>query len=295
VARNSNKKRAKSGQSLVEFALLLPVLLIAMLGALNLGLGIRAQLQLAQVSQQAAQFLVHHPAYGDPDLPLTNPPTYSRLVAYMNSLSTYQLSPLEVSLSPKTSLVQTGSYTATVQQDTVQVSYPFSLIIPMVGKLSVGLLNSGSINLGATASTIAATHSVPSGSVCGSSVPCSPPLVPSYEHKITWTVPSEAYSLDKPLPLWYCIERTFQDQGNPPNVPPFFHDDVIFNAPTYPAMNSQNCIAGTPTGTNQMYFIDPTDYTAAGINPANGLFYFISAIQRNGLQSAPPVLQVPAQ
>src|SRR5262249_29735929 len=58
---------ARGGQSLVELALILPILLIIMLGALNLGLAIRAQLQLAQLSQQAAQYLVHHPTYSDAD------------------------------------------------------------------------------------------------------------------------------------------------------------------------------------------------------------------------------------
>jgi hypothetical protein len=45
--------------------LILPIILIVLLGLLNLGLAIRAHLQLAQEAQEAAQILVHHPEYAD--------------------------------------------------------------------------------------------------------------------------------------------------------------------------------------------------------------------------------------
>ena len=278
--RTQRLPEPRAGQSFVEFALALPVVLIIIIGTLNLGLAIRAQLQLAQVAQQAAQYLVHHPDYADPD-PVTG--NYTKLLTYINSLSSYQLTPLEINLTAGTSLIQvTGGYTATVQQDTVTINYPFRLIMPLAGKLAVGSLNNGTLGLGAKASTVAASHPVSGVSVCGPSpsTACSPTLSPSYAHKITWTPPVEATSIG--LPLWYCIDRTYQDA----NSTPAFHDDIIFNAPSFPAVNGLGCITGTASG-SQLYFIDPTNYTSANINQQQGLFYTITTIQRNGLQSPP--------
>ena len=52
----------KQGQSLTELALLLPILLLSLLGAGNLGFALQQQTSLTQVTQQAAQYLLANPA-----------------------------------------------------------------------------------------------------------------------------------------------------------------------------------------------------------------------------------------
>ncbi|HXT37073.1 MAG TPA: TadE/TadG family type IV pilus assembly protein, partial [Chloroflexota bacterium] len=138
---------------MAEFALILPIILIILLGMVNVALAIRAQIQLAQVAQQAVQYLVHHPDYGYP--------TDSNLVAYMNTLSSYQFDTSatqnEVSVTPSPLTITVDGQPFTVLQDTVTIDYPFVLLFPMIGSLSVGGLNLGSIHLGARASSIVAT------------------------------------------------------------------------------------------------------------------------------------------
>jgi Flp pilus assembly protein TadG len=288
-------KRAESGQSMVEFALILPIILIVMLGVANLGLAIRGQLQLAQVSQEAAQYLVHHPSWAEPDTPLTNPPTYSKLVNYMNTLSSYQLTPLEVHLTVGSSTV----LTSTVQQDTVTINYPFPLIFPMVGKLSVGTLHGGTVKLGATASTIAETH--PPSASTFSPNPCV--MVDTYKNngnvknantnncpdlpdsqqvgsvELMWQPPTEASF----VPLHYCIERVTPSE-----------DDLYYSDSNsgFPSLNNLGCVAAkqstyTSTGASSpdLYFIDDNnDNNHMGYTGTPPL-YSVRAIQQNGLTS----------
>lgn len=386
------------GQSMTEFALVLPALLILALGALNVGLAIRAQLQLAQVAQQAAQYLVHHPEYGDADTYLVTlsgagggtftlttsggsgggttspalsstvsaatvqselaalpnvgtgnvtvtspgaggpftvtfggtatvsgltadgsslhpaaatvtaaPTTYDKLVTYMNTLSSYQLTPLEVTLSKGTSTLSSASCSSTnncVQQDTITVNYPFPLVFPLLGRLSVGSLRNGALHLGATASTIAATHPVNSVTACtvvigshkaGCSLIHSGPTNGWTE--IDWSPPIEATTLS--LPLWYCIERAYWT--NPPPTPSTLVDTKYYpgtkangNALPSASVNQQNCVAGLAGSGSQLSFVDPGPSSTGwnGKVGPKGRYYIITVEQLNGLQS-PPVQVTP--
>jgi Flp pilus assembly protein TadG len=296
MASSLNKKRAESGQSLVEFALLLPIMLLVLLGAVNLGLAIRAQLQLAQVTQQAAQYLVHHPFAGDPSTSCDIPPDttlrYCTLVAYMNGLSSYHLNPLEVSLTVGTSSIPVASTTSLVQQDTISVHYPFPLIFPMIGALSVGMLSNGSINLGATASTVAGSHAVGSLTVCAVESNSCPdlPYVPAGTtganpgtHEIYWTPPVEASSIS--LPLKYCVRRVYVDISSSTftliSSPPFYYDQ------TFPRFYSNGCVtagnSNLSTPQNPVLFF--TDDFNLGPTRAAGIQYTVNAIQANGMLS----------
>jgi Flp pilus assembly protein TadG len=303
VARSLNKKRAESGQSLVEFALLLPIMLLVLLGAVNLGLAIRAQLQLAQVTQQGAQYLVHHAAYSEADAATSTNSTcpglatYSKLETYMSGLSSYQLTPLEVCVAPGTSSIAVNGTTSLVQQDTVTVHYPFHLIFPMIGALSVGMLSNGNINLGATASTIAATHQVGAMTMCtvgtgnkrqpGNNCPdvnfkVTGSGANNGYHEILWKPPVEATSLG--LPLWYCVQRTWYDTNHVATT------TTYLTAKNFASVNALGCVSARPS-TNILYpgyfyFVD-NDTSFESSLGTGGLQYSVSAIQANGLLSKP--------
>jgi Flp pilus assembly protein TadG len=357
-------EREQSGQSLVEFALILPILCIVLLGLTNLGLAIRARLQLAQVSQQAAQYLVHHPDSANPNPfvvtitgtgtfnlttvgctgtcttgpinygasaagvqsalgPLSNvnndvtvtgsnggpytvtfgptatvagmtfssstsmagtvTPRYANLVNYMNSLSSYQLTPLSVNLTVGTSTAGTSI----AQLDTVSISYPFPVIFPMVGKLSVGTLQGGTIKLGASASTVAATHPVSNLHVCtvtavsGSCTYDSSGITNTSvvgQHQIRWDPPVESGPSPTGinLPLKYCITSYYTTQGGSGTLTPL---DLGCQGPW--------------TGNSTLFYKDITDYsTIARINysnapsTSNAIYYSVVAQQLDGVQSA---------
>jgi hypothetical protein len=56
---NSDSSRRPRGQSLIEFALALPVLLILFLGLIELAMAMRAQLVLTNANREAARFASH--------------------------------------------------------------------------------------------------------------------------------------------------------------------------------------------------------------------------------------------
>jgi Flp pilus assembly protein TadG len=277
VARSPNKKKAESGQSLVEFALFVPILLFLLLAVVNFGLAIRAHLQLAQLAQQGAQYLVHHPDQA----------TSANMTTYLNGLSSYQLTSSQVAVTVGTSSIQAGSSTSTVQQDTVKITYPFQVSFPMAGRFSLGMLQSGSINIGATASTIAATDPVTNVHVCGPApdATCSPALNKAWYHQITWDRPLEAEPAGSVPRIGlsiakYCITAYITEyQVTPPR---------FISLPVAPVP----CIDPPSSSTGQTY-IDQWDYYKQDPSTptqlaATGTFIYYSVVaeQYNGVQSA---------
>lgn len=290
-------RHGRSGQSLTEFALVLPIFLLLMLGGANVGLAIRARLQLSQVAQQAAQILVHHPEDADPT------GNYAAMVAYVNGLSSYQVSPgqLKVTVGVSTEPASpnpvcpadpaTAVATNCVQQDTVAFDYAFQLVFPMIGKLSVGLLRGGAINLGTTESTIAASHPVTSPHlVCAppSATPSCPVIsgitVGNNQHLLSWVPPVEAGptasgGINLPITA-YCITVYYTDGGG-----------------SFLPHNNLGCVtnptAGSTSwpGTGTLYYVDTTDYRSlvkdsSQLGVGQGIYYSIAAQQLNGVQSA---------
>jgi Flp pilus assembly protein TadG len=300
ATNKTDASEAQSGQSLVEFALILPIFLIILLGVINVGLAIRAQLQLAQVAQQAAQYLVYNPAYASSNSPA--------LLAYMNSLSSYQIAPIDVTVTVGTSKTNSSSCSVSntcVLQDTVTIRYPFPLIFPMVGKLSVGMLHSGAINLGANESTVAAAELV--GTSSSSPNPCvaikaknknggsnSCPDIGSNkltvpdgtgEVELLWAPPPTATRLN--VPLSYCIERIVGTK-----------QDLFYADPTsgFSPVNNLFCVASKPSSvvdgtTPERFFLD--DNGGAGYANTSGIKYSVLAIQLNGLASKGLGINIP--
>ena len=56
------QRRSQRGQSLVEFALVLPILLILVLGIVDFGMGLRAYVTLTNATREGARFA----AVGEP-------------------------------------------------------------------------------------------------------------------------------------------------------------------------------------------------------------------------------------
>jgi Flp pilus assembly protein TadG len=62
-----NKKRAEQGQDLVEFALILPLLLLLLLGIIEFGIAIFRYNSVANVGREIARYGVVHPKTDDLD------------------------------------------------------------------------------------------------------------------------------------------------------------------------------------------------------------------------------------
>ena len=260
---DADRAGARSGQSLVELALFIPILLIVLLGAVNVGLAIHAQTQLAQVTQQAAQYLVHHPDYADT--------SNGKLLAYINSLSGYDLSGSQLNCGTKLTVALSSSAigpdSKPVQEDTVHISYAYPVLFPMAGALSVGGLHAGSLCLGATASTIAATDppSIAISTATGSM------------HTINLTPPPTAAAVGV-SPYTYCVYRTYTDVNGTPDTSTINDAGGANSAPA----------CSTPVSSANPSYVDQTPY--ANLVPplpagTPTVTYYASAVQQNLLES----------
>jgi Flp pilus assembly protein TadG len=144
-ALRADLPEAQRGQSFTELALFVPVFVLIILGAANFGFALRAHTNLTQVTQQAAQYLLNHPANG------TCTP-YAQCTA--NVVTTYLGAHGFANATATVSFQQTPDG---VQKDVISVSYPFNMTLPVPGMISAGAMRGSTLSLGATASTIAAT------------------------------------------------------------------------------------------------------------------------------------------
>jgi hypothetical protein len=197
---------AQQGQSLVELALLLPILLLVLLGAVNLGLILHTDTALAQVTQQATSYLLAHPADPNSTIPVIDPSNQSAqhcsddyafctelvVANYLNAHG-YSCKPLIASASCNVG-VQFSLTNSGVQMDTLTVSEPATLIVPYPSWLHVG-------SLSATASTIAATALWSNPHVSGSSI------------QWTWALP---FAAGTPITISYGLEEV--NTGTPTAV-----------------------------------------------------------------------------
>lgn len=146
--------RTQRGQSLTELALFIPVLILFVLGAANFGLALRADTDLTQVTQQAAQYLVNHPA--DPAGHASTGPSCSAAYAQCTAdevaayLGLHGFATASVGVS--FALTPDG-----VQKDLISVNYSFHLALPVPGMVSAGPLRGSTLAMSATAATIATT------------------------------------------------------------------------------------------------------------------------------------------
>ncbi len=149
--RRTRLRRDQNGQSLTELALTLPIVTLFLLGAVNLGLALRAHTSLTQATQQAAQFLIHHPV----NYPgACGSQTLEQCTA--NEVQTFLAANGFANTSASVSFTQTSSTSQSLLA-TISVSSPFPVTMLMVGLLNVGPLHNGSLTLVSSANTIMAT------------------------------------------------------------------------------------------------------------------------------------------
>ena len=247
----------QQGQSLTEFAIILPSIMLLVLIAGNVGLAIRAQIALTEVTQQMAEHLVHNPS----DATSANLATW----VSSNQVSTsYPLIASEITVTgPYTQTYMVGSTTFTVQVDTVSIDYPYPLIVPFLRSVSFGSLKSGTIHLGTIATTIAATSSAPMSvsvnpQASGTST-CSAPGITG-QHTVCWSAPSNPLGLT----LGYCVYRTYTDVNS-----------ATYTNQRVGCTSSTSFTDGLPSPAAQ------TDTSGKAVS----LSYAVTAMQADGLES----------
>lgn len=195
---------AQQGQSLTELALVMPILLIVILIAANFGLALRTSTDLAQIDQQAAQHLLHHPADA----------TGAALAAYLNGTVSLSLQASDFSFTYQAAgNDEKGSGTPTTQQVSVKLTHGFPFIVPLVGLLRVGPFSGNSLTMGTVATSIAATPAPGTPTLSpGITAGCTEGTIyAGSTYTATWTRPVEADGSAVPvaLPLIYRLYATW--------------------------------------------------------------------------------------
>jgi hypothetical protein len=177
------------GQSLTELAFLVPIVVLVLLGIANLGLAVRAQTNLAQATQQGAQYLFRHPA--------TNPATCTASLGQYSLCTDAALTAYLADAGFPNSQVNTtfGTTSSGVLDETFAVTYTFTLYMPIWSRINVGALHGNAVDLGAQVTTIAATTAPLSATA----------IRPSGGSQITLTFYAPQPALATPLSLTYTI------------------------------------------------------------------------------------------
>ena len=124
--------RSNSGQSTVELAIMLPLLLLVLIGIVDVALSINAYVTVTNATREAANYAITHPAAAATDVA---------------SAATTRVSPLNTAnVTVNTTWYDTGSTVANAWPPTsgnparsiavrVEVSYPWSASTIFVGQL----------------------------------------------------------------------------------------------------------------------------------------------------------------
>jgi Flp pilus assembly protein TadG len=116
-------KKAKSGQGLVEFALVLPVLLLLIIGVLDFGAAFFVKVQLENSAREGANYMVYH---ATDTSPAPNPFTGAKDAAHIEGENSGVLIPS--SNIDVYCLVGATKYTASCPSgSTVVVSVPYTM------------------------------------------------------------------------------------------------------------------------------------------------------------------------
>lgn len=110
------KKRKRSGQSLVETALILPLLLLLLTGIIDFGLLFNTYLVVSNASREGAR----HAVTGDTDIQIR--------AAVSRAASSLDAARLSISISPDESEGR-----STGDAVTVTVTYEYSMVTPIIG------------------------------------------------------------------------------------------------------------------------------------------------------------------
>jgi hypothetical protein len=222
----------QSGQSLVELVLLVPIVVLALLGVANLGLAVRAQTDLAQVTQQGAQYLFRHP--------VTSPSSCTASFTQYSACTDAALaSYLDNAGFPNSTVTTTfGSTSTGVLYETFSVSYGFALYMPVWSPINVGALHGNIVDLGAEETTIAAT-----GSPMNITATRGPGQV-----QVSWTAPQPLGMTTPAVPL----TLTYRLYGQLPN-----YDQNGLNLLTTSALSGTATITDTTSAQITMTAVLP--------------------------------------
>lgn len=127
--RKSGTRRAEAGQSLVEVAMLMPVLVLILAGILDLG---RAYMTLVALNDAAAEGAAYAALH----------PTYTTQIVQRTASSSSAL----VSLEPSMVSVAYAEPLTAGMPVTVTVMYPYRLLTPFIS----GIVPSGTLTLRAS-------------------------------------------------------------------------------------------------------------------------------------------------
>ncbi|HOL92418.1 MAG TPA: TadE/TadG family type IV pilus assembly protein [Clostridiales bacterium] len=116
MVRNRNKTGKRSGQSLVETALVLPLLLLILMDIIDFGLLFNSYLVVSNASRDGAR----HAVTGDTDAQIR--------AAVCSAASTLDLTRLDITISP-----DEGEGRSTGDSVTVTVKFEYSMVTPIIG------------------------------------------------------------------------------------------------------------------------------------------------------------------
>jgi Flp pilus assembly protein TadG len=121
--RGKRRGRRERGQSLVEFALVIPVFLIIVMGIIDLGMGIRSWISITNAAREAARYGAVYCSNGEGDAADVE----NRAI---DSAPTLGLIPDDVAVT-NCAMDQTG------ESVTVTISYDYELVTPLGGMLAI--------------------------------------------------------------------------------------------------------------------------------------------------------------
>jgi len=116
VDRDRIKASKRSGQSLVETALVLPLLLLLLMGIIDFGLLFNSYLVVSKASREGAR----HAVTGDTDAQIR--------AAVCSAASALDLARMDITISP-----DNGEGRSTGDSVTVTVKYEYSMVTPIIG------------------------------------------------------------------------------------------------------------------------------------------------------------------
>ncbi len=155
--RGDARRMRRGGQALAEMAVMVPVLVIAMMGFLDLGRAFYYQVSLTNAVREAARYSAQNAYYGlnsacaQPPAPpggLCPVPLDSNIAARINQElagTGFNVDPANVTISPDQTtrtqywLGENGGLTQ--YQVTIGATYQFNFITPLIGSLFGGSLN----------------------------------------------------------------------------------------------------------------------------------------------------------
>ena len=128
LRKNRNGRRPNErGQSLIEFAAVVPLFLLVVMGVVDFGVGLKSWIQITNAAREAARFGAIHCAEGDIDGESVSDLVVERAIDSATGLG------LEASNVTVSSNCDTGHATESLS---VSIQYNYKLISPLGGMMS---------------------------------------------------------------------------------------------------------------------------------------------------------------